>query len=111
MNFRNYINEITNEDEFKGKTLKELELLLQHHSEDAEEYKNSKETAYQASLEDIKAIKKAIKKLKRKSIKANETKRVTGNQNIDSTDTMSVGGEPSMASGTPASNGPGQGND
>jgi len=89
MNFRNYINEISNKDEFKNKTLKELELLMQHHLDDAKEYKNSNETAYQASLDDIKEIKKAIAKLSKNPTKE---KNIAGNQDIGSADTMSSTG-------------------
>jgi predicted GIY-YIG superfamily endonuclease len=110
MNFRDYIIEISeDDDEFEGKTLKELELLLQHHLEDAKEYENSDETVYQASLDDIKAIKKAIARLSSVK-KPTKEKKIAGNQNIESPDSMSSTGSQNMAAASPASAGPGQGN-
>ena len=104
MNFREYVT-IT-ENDFTKKTLKELELLLAHHLEDLEEYESSDETAYSATLKDIKAIKSAIAKLAK-----NEKKPVTtGNQDLGSADAISVGGSGNMAAGSPDGAGPGQGN-
>jgi len=86
MNFRKYVNK-----EFSKNTLKELEVLLAHHIEDAEKYKNSDETAYNSSLKDIKLIKAAIAKLKQNE--KNKPVKTAGNQNLSSSDSISVGGE------------------
>ena len=79
MKFKDYLTE-----EFSNKTLKELELLLQHHHEDLEEYKDSDMTAYEATKKDIQAIKMAIKKLQTKS----EGSKTPGNQDLGSADSM-----------------------
>jgi len=103
MNFREYV---TITEDFTNKTLEELELLLAHHLEDLEEYKDSDISAYDATLQDIKAIKSAIKKLSK-----NEKKPVTtGNQDLSSADTISIGGSGNMAAASPDSAGAGQGN-
>jgi len=52
------------EDDFSKYSDEELQTLLDHHKKDLEEYKDSDETAYQAALEDIKAIEAEIKKRK-----------------------------------------------
>ena len=60
MNFREYVQVTEEEKSFNEYTLEELEVLLQHHEQDAEEYKDSDVTAYESSLKDIEEIKKAI---------------------------------------------------
>ena len=59
MNFRNYVK-VNEEKSFNEYTLEELEVLLQHHKDDAEEHKDSDEKAYTASLKDIADIEAAI---------------------------------------------------
>lgn len=97
MDFRTYINEINDSDEFSSKSLKELELLLQHHLNDLEEYKDSKTTAYESTIKDIKAIKKAISKNSKQ--KLNASKKVSGNQNVNSSDSMSSSGSQNVEAG------------
>jgi len=60
---KEFIKYIT-EDQFSDKTLDELMVLLKHHQEDLEEYKDSDITAYEATKKDIAEIEKAIEKLK-----------------------------------------------
>ena len=52
---------------YSKNTLEELEVLLKHHQEDLEEYKESKGTEgdeYQELLKDIEEVKKAIQEKK-----------------------------------------------
>jgi len=58
MNFREIL-----EDDFKKYSKEELELLLKHHKEDREEYKDKDTKAYDSSVEDIKGIEKVLKDL------------------------------------------------
>ena len=92
MNFRNYIYE-----ESKKLTLKELELLLAHHIEDLKKYKGSNETAYNATLKDIKAIKTAIANIKTNEKKPSTNKTVPGNQNLSSSDSISTSGDSAVS--------------
>ena len=75
MNFKEFIKE-----SFDKNTLQELKDLLKHHEEDAQKYKDSDESAYDAALKEIDEIKKAIAKL--------EKTKVPGNQDLDSSDSM-----------------------
>ena len=58
MTFKQY----SESNEFSDYSKKELEILLKHHKDDLEEYKNDdKTTAKESSIKDIKQIEDAIK--------------------------------------------------
>jgi len=63
INFKQHLQD-QNESEFSKYSREELVLLLKHHKEDLDEYKNdTKTTAKQSSEKDIEEIEKAIAKL------------------------------------------------
>jgi hypothetical protein len=84
MNFREFVTE-----SLTGKSLQELEMLLKNADSDA----------------DVEKIKAAISKLKKKKQPV-----ATGNQDLSSADSISIGGSGNMAAASPDSVGPGQGN-
>ena len=93
MKFKDYLMEQM--PQFSEKTLEELELLLAqrlNHLKNLEEHKESNETSYNATYnttynttkKDIQIIKATIQKIK----KLKKAKKVPGNQDVTSSDSM-----------------------
>jgi len=61
--FRQHLQDL-NESDFSNYSREELVILLKHHKDDLEEYKDSTTTAKQSSIKDIKEIEKALEKIK-----------------------------------------------